>query len=121
MFNGTASSMENYVSVRWWWLSLPLGVLFLCLVFLVATVMKSSKEKEHVGVWKTSGLATLLYGPPDEMQRKITSSTSIETPKAKTKELMIKLMHEKGWRISGNRLSSMTPQSKQYQLPPGWI
>lgn len=118
---GSVSSMETYVAVRWVWLSLPLAVLFLCLIFLVATINKSSRESEKVGVWKTSALATLLYGLPDDMQSKITASTSSGTPRAKAKELKIKMLPKMGWRISDNLLPHMTPKPKQNSPPPDWI
>lgn len=120
-FLGTAASSETYVAVRWIWLSLPLGVLVLCFVFLAATVVKSSTEREHVGIWKTSALATLLYGFPDDLQQKITRPTSVGTPLTKAKKLRIKLLPEKGWRISGNLFSPMKPKVRQRQPPPGWI
>jgi hypothetical protein len=120
-FLGTAASSETYVMVRWIWLSLPLGALVLCFIFLVATVVKSSKEREHVGVWKTSALATLLYGLPDDLQQKIIRHTSVGTPMTKAKKLRIKLLPEKGWRVSENLVSPMTPKASRQQPPPGWI
>ncbi|KAF2191766.1 hypothetical protein K469DRAFT_555327 [Zopfia rhizophila CBS 207.26] len=121
MVIGKAFDTETYVSVRWAWLSLPISLLFFSLIFLVGTVVKSSEEKEQVGIWKTSAVATLLYGLPDNMQRKITGSTSVGTPRAKAKTLRIKLLPKKGWRASGNLFSPMTPKVRQYQPPPGWI
>jgi hypothetical protein len=117
---GVAFNKENFVAVRWTWLTFPLSVLFLSLIFLISTVVKSSKEKELVGVWKTSAIATLLYGFPDDMQSKIKSSTSAGTPRAKAKELRVKLL-PKGWRVSGNLFSPMTPKVMEDQPPPGWI
>jgi hypothetical protein len=84
-------------------------------------VVKSSKERGHVGVWKTSALATLLYGLPDDLQQKITRHTSVGTPITKAKKIRIKLLPEQGWRTSGNLFSSMTPKGMQQQPPPGWV
>ncbi|KAF2474999.1 uncharacterized protein BDR25DRAFT_384460 [Lindgomyces ingoldianus] len=117
--SGEAFSMETYVAVRWIWLSLPFVVLFLSLIFLIGTIIKSSMERDQVGIWKTSAIATLLYGLPDAMQKKITSSATMGTPRAKTKELRVKLLPKKGWRVSGNLFSPLAP--KQNQPPPGWI
>jgi hypothetical protein len=113
---GDSSSTETFVSVRWEWLSLPISLLFLTLIFLVATMKKTAKE----GVWKTSAIATLLYGLPDDMQKKITTEVDNGTPRAKAKELKVKLHATKGWRVSGNLFSPVTPRPKQHQ-PPGWI
>ncbi|PVH91779.1 hypothetical protein DM02DRAFT_545137 [Periconia macrospinosa] len=115
--SGDAFSTVTYVEVRWEWLALPLALLALTLVFLVATIRKTAKE----GVWKTSAIATLLYGLPDEMQKKITNSANEGTPRAKAKELRVNLDSNKGWRVSGNLFSPLTPKPKQYQPPPGWI
>jgi hypothetical protein len=121
MVNGTAYSKENYVEVRWQWLTLPLGLLFISLIFLAATITKSAVERDRVGVWKTSAYATLLYGLPDEMQKNITRSGSTGTPRSKAKELKVRLQPNQGWRISGNLFSPFSPKPRQPQPPPGWI
>ncbi|KAI4924170.1 uncharacterized protein J4E92_007251 [Alternaria infectoria] len=121
MINGEAYSRENYVSVRWEWLTLPLGLLCISFIFLAATVAKSAVERDRVGVWKTSAYATLLYGLPDEMQQKITRSGSTGTPRAKAKELKVKLQPNHGWRVSGNLFSPFVSKPRSNQPPPGWI
>ncbi|KZM28520.1 uncharacterized protein EKO05_0005935 [Ascochyta rabiei] len=121
MFHGEAFSRENFVQVRWQWLTLPLGLLLISLVFLAATIAKSAAERDRVGVWKTSAYATLLYGLPDEMQNKITRSGSTGTPRSKAKELKVKLQPNGGWRVSGNLFTPFTPKSRPNQPPPGWI
>ncbi|KAH7396717.1 hypothetical protein DE146DRAFT_614403 [Phaeosphaeria sp. MPI-PUGE-AT-0046c] len=120
MMQGEAYSMENYVHVRWEWLTLPLGLLCVSFIFLAATVAKSAVEIDRVGVYKTSAYATLLYGLPDAMQEKITRSGSTRTPRAKAKELKVKLQPNQGWRVSGNLFSPFPTKSKN-QPPPGWI
>jgi hypothetical protein len=123
--NGDVFGVETFVHVRWEWLSLPVGLLVFTLLFLLGTIIKSSLVKEHVGVWKTSAIATLLYGLPDEMQKKITASAPDDakrTPRTKAKELKVRMQPKKGWRVSGNLLSPFTtPKVKQGQPPPGWI
>jgi len=118
---GDAFSRESYVKVRWEWLTLPLGLLFISLIFLGATVAKSAMERDRVGVWKTSAYATLLYGLPDEMQQKITRSSSTGTPRSKAKELKVKLQGTQGWRVSGNLFSPFVTKPRPNQPPPGWI
>lgn len=121
---GVAYHTEAYVSVRWVWLILPIGLLVLSAVFLISTIVTTAKGGNDVGVWKTSAIATLLYGLPDDMQAKITSSAAkdsdIGTPRAKAKELKVKLLPKKGWRVSGNLFSPMTPKPHS-NPPPGWI
>ena len=121
MTEGEAYVKETYVSVRWEWLTLPLGLLCIAFIFLAATIAKSAVELDRVGVWKTSAYATLLYGLPDEMQKKLTRSASTGTPRAKAKELKVKLQPNGGWRASGLPFSPFTPKPKPNQPPPGWI
>jgi hypothetical protein len=120
---GKSYIMENYVSVRWEWSSLPLGLLFLSLIFLTATVMKTSREEGRVSVWKTSAIATLLYGLPDDMKGKITKETKTDSPRSKAKKLKVKLHPSQGWRISHSNtmFSPLTPKPKQNLPPPGWL
>jgi hypothetical protein len=122
MLHGSAYNMENYVAVRWEWLTLPLGLLLSALVFLSATIATSAPEggESGVGVWKTSAIATLLYGLPDDVQKKLTS-TEDGTPRTKAKELKVRLQPDRRWRISGNIFSPFTPKPRLNQPPPGWI
>ncbi|KAL5371752.1 hypothetical protein DPSP01_014032 [Paraphaeosphaeria sporulosa] len=115
---GKAYSEEAHIGVRWVWLSLPIGLLGLTLIFLAGTVIRTSIENDRVGVWKNSAIATLLYGLPDDMQRKITASQEHGTPRAKAKELNVRMLPTKNWRISGHVLSPIVRKSKP---PPGWI
>lgn len=121
MLEGKAFNRETYVSVRWEWLTLPIGLLLLSLVFLAATIFKSALEKDQVGVLKNSAILTLLYGLPDEMRGKLTRSSSTGTPRAKAKELKVKLNSNMGWRFSGYPFSPFTQRAPLKQPPPGWI
>ncbi|KAF2449614.1 hypothetical protein P171DRAFT_379677 [Karstenula rhodostoma CBS 690.94] len=115
---GKSFSEESYIEVRWLWLILPVGLLVLTLIFLVGTVIRTSMENDRVGVWKNSAIATLLYGLPDEMQRKITTSQGHGTPRSKAKELNVRMLPTRDWRISGYLLS---PVVRKQKPPPGWI
>lgn len=121
MIAGKAYSRESFVSVRWEWLTLPLGLLCISFIFLAATVAKSAVEIDRLGIYKNSAYATLLYGLSDEMQQKITRSGSRSTPRAKAKELKVKLQPNGGWRASGLIFSPFTPKPKVNLPPPGWI
>jgi hypothetical protein len=117
---GPAFDLESYVDVRWAWLSLPLGLLAITFVFLVGTIIRSSTELEHVGVWKTSAIATLLYGLPDSMQQRITDSKGHGTPRAQAKEMRVKWLPKEGWRWSRNTVASNSPTSPTHRksTPP---
>jgi hypothetical protein len=121
MVQGEAYSMENYVAVRWEWITLPLGLLFMSLIFLAATVFKSAHEREQVGILKNSAILTLLHGIPDDMRGKLTRTSSTGTPRAKAKELKVRLHPNGGWRISGHIFSPLTSRVPKAQPPPGWI
>ena len=65
---GLAFKHVVFVDVRWHWITLPAGLLMFALVFLLATMWKSSKDKQQIGVWKTSALAILFNGLGDDVQ-----------------------------------------------------
>ncbi|KAF2661784.1 hypothetical protein K491DRAFT_586681, partial [Lophiostoma macrostomum CBS 122681] len=104
---GQAFTLETIVDVRWWWLSLPVGLLFLTLIFLTATIVRTSMESDRVGVWKNSAIANIIYGLPDRYQEKILASQADGTPRAKAKTLNVRMLPTKDWRISN--LASPNP------------
>ncbi|KAF2130498.1 hypothetical protein P153DRAFT_418111 [Dothidotthia symphoricarpi CBS 119687] len=122
MISGEAFSRVTYVSVRWQWLTLPIGLLLLTFVFLAATIFKSAHEKAHVGVMKNSAILTLLYGLPDDMRRRLTRSSSTGAPKTKeVKGLKVKRNRNMGWTFSESFFPPLTPRLSRHQHPPGWI
>ena len=120
MVIGQAFDNEVYVCVRWAWLSLPLGLLIVSFVFLLATVIKSAIEKDQISIRKNSAIATLLYGFPEHYQKRLAKSNSKGTPRAKAKNLKVRLSPTQGWRASGLIFSPLTPKPKNLP-PPGWI
>ncbi|KAF2649521.1 hypothetical protein K491DRAFT_610588 [Lophiostoma macrostomum CBS 122681] len=124
MIAGPAYAKESFVDVRWAWLSLPLALLTMTFIFLVGTIIRSSTELDTVGVWKTSAIATLLYGLPDDMQAKIAASKDQGTPRAQAKEMKVKWRPKAGWRFSGNTATSTSPTSptsRKTTPPPGFF
>lgn len=123
MVAGIAYDLESVVIVRWLWLILPLSLLALTGIFLLATIIRSSREGGTI--YKTSAIATLLYGVPSEMQRKMASANPQGTPRAKAKELKTKWNPKGGWRFSGNSISpttirgSSSPASAKADHSPG--
>jgi hypothetical protein len=111
MITGPAFGRETFVDVRWAWLALPLSLLGLTLLFLIATIIRSSLEQEDVGIYKTSAIATLLYGLPDDMQKEIKSSKVNRTSRVNAKETKIQLMPKGGWRLSGHTSSLSSEKS----------
>jgi hypothetical protein len=88
---GQAWKQIVIVDIRWIWISLPAALLFFSSVFLIATIVKSTKEEEKVGVWKTSALAVLFNGLGDDVQRKVGASQSLGTTRARAKDLKVRL------------------------------
>ena len=83
---GLASVGKGTIEVRWAYLAPHLGLLCLTCVALIITVIRDFMEQRHVGVYKASVIATLLYGLPKEVQYKLKSQLS-ETPRAGTKNM----------------------------------
>lgn len=116
MVRGASFDLVSIVDVRWVWLSLPLGLLGFTFIFLVATIIRSSMHQD-VGVWKTSAIATLLYGLPDSIAGKITSVNDKGTPRANAKRTKLKWLPGTGWRLSQS--SAFSPSSlKARHSPP---
>jgi len=56
------------VHIRWQWITLPIALLLFALAFLLATVWRSTKDAEQIGIWKTSALAILFNGLGEDVQ-----------------------------------------------------
>ncbi|KAF1974851.1 hypothetical protein BU23DRAFT_460234, partial [Bimuria novae-zelandiae CBS 107.79] len=115
MIPGPASDLVSVVEVRWEWLSLPLALLIFSFLFLVATIIRSSMAQD-VGVWKTSAIATLLYGLPDDVREKVTSAKDQGTPRANAKRTKVKWLPGVGWRLSA--ASAFSPSSLRSRHTP---
>ncbi|KAH7093060.1 hypothetical protein FB567DRAFT_162614 [Paraphoma chrysanthemicola] len=121
---GQAFAPETYVKVNWGWLAFPLAMLALCLMFLVATIIKTSKgTNEELGTWKTSAMPTLIYSLPQHLRQDLTkASTWGSTAPQGPKNVKIRLMPDKGWRVSGQMCTSPTLHRRgSPRAPAGWI
>lgn len=116
MVEGSALDYVSIVEVRWEWLSLPLSLLGFTFVFLVATILRNSIGGD-VGVWKTSAIATLLYGLPDDVRKKVTSTRQEGTPRANAKRTKVKWLPGTGWRLSGASVFSPSPLKSRHTPP----
>lgn len=136
MVEGEAFDLESFVDVRWWWMTLPLGLLTFTGLFLLATVIRSSREQDHVGIYKTSAIATLMYGLPDQMSKTMAERKTQGTPRAQAKEVKVRWVPKVGWRFSGLSLSPVSakstspvsmipdtspPRKAKQSPPPNWI
>jgi len=118
---GAAYDKETYISVAWEWLAFPFILLVLSFVFLVSTIIKTSKDT-GVGIWKTSTMPTLIYSLPKETQAQFTKSSTWNGTQD-TKKLRIRLLPKTGWRVSGQSLLDRSLQLPRpaVQAPRGWI
>jgi hypothetical protein len=122
MLKGDAFSRETFIAISWEWLSFPFMLLVLSLVFLVATMIKTSKDGD-MGVWKTSAMPTLIYGLPQDVRKELSSSrTGDSAYKRGARRVRIKLHPDQGWRVSGQFCASPT-FARQTKNPEraGWI
>jgi hypothetical protein len=123
MLHGSAYQQENFVEIHWGWLSFPLALLVLTLIFLVSTIIKTSGDGE-TGVWKNSAMPTLIYSLPKETQGQFASSSTWNSGKGGPRKTRIKLMPSMGWRVSGQICTPPSPSSlrpNNPRAPPGWV
>ena len=120
MVSGLAYNKRQFVAFSGAWLTFPIVPLILSLVFLIATIVRISREGgEEMGVWKTSAMPTLIYSLPQDVQQVIKSHGSSQD---RVKKVEIRLQLDQGWRVSGHVLMSPAPGPRSsHQPPPGWI
>jgi hypothetical protein len=119
---GSSYGREVFIRVRWEWLTFPLLLLVLSLVFLISTIVKTSKDVE-TGIWKTSAMPTLIYSlPKDTQQAYASQSLWKNNADQKIKKIKIRLLPNQGWRVSGQTCTSPTRAAgSDREEPPGWI
>jgi hypothetical protein len=59
---GIAWDEKQLIVVNWVWTSLPFAMLLISALFLTSTVIRSSKERDKVGIWKHSALPVVFNG-----------------------------------------------------------
>jgi hypothetical protein len=118
---GQAWQEEVFIVIRWQWLTFPLVLLTLSLVFLVATIVKTSGDGA-TGMWKTSTMPTLIYSLPKETQGQFKSSATWGSGNGAPRKTRIKLLPNMGWRVSGQSYLSRSPRLPSGErVPRGWI
>lgn len=88
MINGTEWSMETYVHVRWAWISLPLVVLALTIVFLVVVIWEN--HRCGTDLWKSSAIALLFHGLDTDTEKHFTAD-SLNDIKKEAKDVKVQL------------------------------
>ena len=100
---GIAIKTETCIKIRWAWISFPIALIALTIVFLAVTIWRTRKNKrgsrEH-GVWKSLSLATLFGGLGEEARYEsgmVEKKSELER-RAKTLNVSLKPC-ENGWRL----------------------
>jgi len=121
MISGHALSPQSIIAIQWEWLSFPLLLLLLSLIFLVLTIIETARDT-GTGVWKTSVMPTLIYSLPKETQGQFQEPSTWHTARD-TKRVRIRLLPKSGWRVSGQSHLAASPQLPHpaVQAPRGWI
>ena len=91
---GTAWDEETFVQIQWKWLALPLTLLSLSLAFLVAIVIQSSRDKEKVGIWKTSALGIFFKGFGIDIQKSMNHNSRMGEAREIAQGLTVRLVPE---------------------------
>ncbi|QDS77460.1 hypothetical protein FKW77_006992 [Venturia effusa] len=73
---GKAYLFVVLVDISWKWLSLPLILLTFSLMFLVTTIVRSTRDRESIGIFKTSALAILFNGLGEDVQERVGSNNN---------------------------------------------
>ncbi|KAH9864233.1 hypothetical protein J1614_010167 [Plenodomus biglobosus] len=116
LITGSAYAPEIYISVQWVWLTFPIVMLLLSIVFLVSTIIKTSRgQGGTLGVWKTSAMPTLIYSLPKDVQQDFSAPQDW----GESKKIRIKLLPDQGWRVSGYQYGR--PDDNDRRAPFGWI
>jgi hypothetical protein len=121
MLEGKAYQTEPYILIRWEWLTFPLTLLLLSLVFLVSTIVKTSNDGA-TGVWKTSAMPTLIYSLPKETQSQFVSSSTWGRAEGVPRKTRIRMLPNLGWRVSGQNQLRRSPRLPSGErVPNGWV
>ncbi|KAF2403483.1 hypothetical protein EJ06DRAFT_471848 [Trichodelitschia bisporula] len=91
MVLGIAWEEKTFISFRWVWFIMPVALLFFSLIFLVATVIRSSRDEPDVGILKTSTIAVLFNGLGKDVQEEVRPNCPISEVKARARELKVTL------------------------------
>lgn len=107
---GKAYAPETYIVVHWAWLTFPLAMLGLCVIFLVATIVKTSGNAGgEIRAWKTSAMPTLIYSLPQDARHQLAGLKGDRAANGGKSKVKIRLKPDEGWRMSGQLQTSPAP------------
>jgi len=97
---GTAFAMETFIQVQWAWLSLLVGLAFVSLIFLFATILQSTFAK--VQVMRSDPLAVLTVLDAEARARMGPTAVRVvsDSREKKAHDLKVRLRkREGGWTL----------------------
>ena len=94
---GVTLETQTCITVQWAWIALPAALLVLAVVFLAATILKTSNLAQDA-VWKSSSLALLFHGLSPGLLNQHTALGQNSEMERAAKEIRPKLEHSQaGW------------------------
>ena len=108
--NGTVSYEHVYVSVRWPWLAFSAVLILLTIVFLLLTIIDSTRH--DVAVWKSSPIPLLFYGLDEKETERLRAAKGLTEMERLSKDIKVGLRDDSGTG-SGMRLCEMTFQYEE--------
>ncbi|KAE9993002.1 hypothetical protein EG327_006971 [Venturia inaequalis] len=88
---GQAFLFVVLVDISWKWLSLPLILLIFSLMFLVATVVRSTRDQDNIGIFKTSALAILFNGLGEDVQERVGAGNRTGVNRERARDMKVHL------------------------------
>lgn len=102
---GNSFRTEPFLRVRWIWLVVPFVVVLLAMIFLVATIVRTSRD--GLPVWKTSSLAAVFQGldvhknrQPDDHDRLPLSGVRSMYEAAEAVDMQFCRIEPQGWSLA---------------------
>lgn len=88
---GQAFKYVVLVQIRWKWLSLPLLLLMFSFLFLVTTIVRSTKDQDQIGIFKTSALAILFNGLGEDVQERVGAGNRTGINRERARDMKVHL------------------------------
>lgn len=90
--------VHSHVNVRWAWISFPVNLLALALIFLIASMVENARNGAML--WKTNALAPFHHPLTKEGREKLQTASSPAQVEQIAKELSVKWQRtEAGYRM----------------------
>ncbi|KAF1817670.1 hypothetical protein P152DRAFT_510850 [Eremomyces bilateralis CBS 781.70] len=113
LVQGPAWAFQTVVFIRWQWITLPATLLLASFAFLVAVILQTDKQKDHVGIWKNAALATLLHCFQGDVRKAMGEGWRMGDATARASRLDVKFSPDHGWLISHESSPETLPNTSR--------